>query len=75
MIKWQSYHSQSKSSSANTYDLPFCMSHLRSMKWTRWLPICPTFGGFMFSKNMKEEVVNNGHDNDGRPYYCNEQMI
>ncbi|XP_070579684.1 solute carrier family 23 member 1-like [Ptychodera flava] len=29
---------------AESYDLPFGMSRVRGWKWTRYIPVCPTFG-------------------------------
>ncbi|XP_077997397.1 solute carrier family 23 member 2-like [Glandiceps talaboti] len=30
--------------SLSSYDLPCCMSYMKRWRWTRYLPLCPTFG-------------------------------
>ncbi|XP_077997395.1 solute carrier family 23 member 2-like [Glandiceps talaboti] len=30
--------------SLSLYDLPCCMSYMKRWRWTRYLPLCPTFG-------------------------------
>ncbi|XP_077997349.1 solute carrier family 23 member 2-like [Glandiceps talaboti] len=47
MIAWnpQSQHGKDNSQeSLTSYDLPFCMSYIKRWRWTRYLPLCPTFG-------------------------------
>ncbi|XP_070579683.1 solute carrier family 23 member 1-like isoform X2 [Ptychodera flava] len=42
LLTWKSIDAGRKFA-AESYDLPFGMSRVRGWKWTRYIPICPTF--------------------------------
>ncbi|XP_070579678.1 solute carrier family 23 member 2-like [Ptychodera flava] len=44
LLSWREYGKQdAENKGMKSYDLPFCMSCIRKWKWTRYIPICPTF--------------------------------
>ncbi|XP_070581577.1 solute carrier family 23 member 2-like [Ptychodera flava] len=44
LLSWREYGKQlSEEKPMKSYDLPFGMSRLRKWRWTRYIPICPTF--------------------------------
>ncbi len=55
--------------SSSCYDLPFGMDAIRRWPWTKYIPVCPTFGGHRCSK--QPETVKHSLDEtqlDSLPY-------
>ena len=51
----------------STYDLPFGMSRIRSWRWTRYVPVCPTFNMDWVSckKTRKQDIGDRDDWTDG----------